>query len=124
MNITQENKVFLKRGDRLLLFKCNDAYDGDDVNIEEYTKKQFLRYIAVKKIEDGIKIIYFYFANTSDQYITQYGEWIPVEELRKKLIRPATAAVLRNYIDEGQFDKELRMGVKNGKEVSFTIITE
>jgi hypothetical protein len=124
MVITQENKVFLKRGNELLLFKKNDAYDGDDVNIERYLLNKFLRYIAVKKVEGGIKLIYFYFANTSDQYITQFGEWIPVEELMKKPLRPATSAVLDNFLSEGQYDKEIRVGTKNGKDVVFTILTE
>lgn len=124
MTITHEDKVFLKRGDKLLLFKKNDeAYDGDDVNIGEYTHRQFLRYITVKKIEGGIKIINFYFANTSDQYITQYGEWMPIDQTINAPLRPATAAVLDNYYKEGQYDKEVRVGTKNGKNVEFVVVT-
>ncbi len=124
MEVIQENKVFLKRNGKLLLFKHSDAYDGDEVNIEEYTKGEFLRYIAVKQTEAGIKLIYFYFANTSDQYFTQYGEWVAIEQLRKMPLRPATAAVLENYYTDGQYDKEIRVGTKNGKDVVFNIVTE
>ena len=59
MEVIQENKVFLKRNGKLLLFKHSDAYDGDEVNIEEYTQGEFPRYIAVKQTEEGIKLIYF-----------------------------------------------------------------
>ena len=124
MTITHEDKVFLKRDDKLLLFKRNDdSYDGDDVNIGEYTHKQFLRYITVKRIEGGIKIINFYFANTSDQYITQYGEWIPIDQMMKAPVRPATAAGLRNYFKEGQYDKEVLVGSKNVAAVEFIVVT-
>ena len=62
MKYEQEKRVFLIRNNEVLLFKKNDEYDGDDVNIDDYTKAEFLRYIGIKRIEGGIKQVYYYFA--------------------------------------------------------------
>ena len=123
MEFIQENRVFLVRGHELLMFKHDDEYDGDSVNIEDYTKPQFLRYVAAKRNEDGIKQIFYYFTNISDQYITQSGKWIDIRHTIKYPAKPLTMAVLNNYIREGQYDNEIRFGVKNGENVEFTAIT-
>lgn len=123
MEVIQENKVFLLRNEELLLFKHNEEYDGDDVNVEDYTNENFLRYIAVKKKGDSIKQIFYYFANTTDQYLTQSGKWIKIEKARNYPVRPLTSAVLKHYISEGRFDSAVRVGVKNGDEVFFTEVT-
>lgn len=124
MEFIEEQRVFLVRNDEVLLFKHNDEYDGDDVNVEDYTKPKFLRYIGIKRYEDGIKQVNYYFARTNDLYLTQSGQWT---EIKRAIYYPAkalTSAVLNNYIREGQFDKEVRVGVKNGKDIVFTVITE
>lgn len=123
MELIRENRLFLVRNDEVLLFKQNDEYDGDDKNIDEYTNPKFLRYIGVKRFEDGIKEVYYYFAKTNDLYITQSGEWT---EIKKAIYYPAkalTSGVLNNYIRQGQYDKEVRVGVKNGDKVEFTVVT-
>ncbi len=123
MDLIRENRLFLVRNDEVLLFKQNDEYDGDDKNIDEYTNPKFLRYIGIKRFEDGIKQVYYYFAKTNDIYITQSGEWT---EIKKAIYYPAkalTSGVLKNYIRCGQYDKEVRIGVKNGDKVDFTIVT-
>lgn len=123
MDLIRENRLFLVRNDEVLLFKQNDEYDGDDKNIDEYTNPKFLRYIGIKRFEDGIKQVYYYFAKTNDIYITQSGEWT---EIKKAIYYPAkalTSGVLNNYIRCGQYDKEVRIGVKNGDKVDFTIVT-
>ncbi len=120
----QEKRVFLVRNDEVLLFKINNEYDGDSVNIDDFTKAEFLRYIGIKRYEDGIKEVLYYFAKTNDLYITQSGLWT---EIKKAIYYPAkvlTSAVLNNYIREGQYDREVRIGVKNGDKVEFKIVTE
>ena len=124
MEFIQEKRVFLIRNDEVLLFKYNDEYDGDNVNIDEYTRPSYLRYIGVKRYEDGLKQVFYYFAKTNDLYITQSGHWT---EIKKAIYYPAkvlTSAVLNDYIRNGQYDKAVRVGVKNGEKVSFTIVTE
>ena len=120
----QEKRVFLVRNDEVLLFKINNEYDGASVNIDDFTKAEFLRYIGIKRYEDGIKEVLYYFAKTNDLYITQSGLWT---EIKKAIYYPAkvlTSAVLNNYIREGQYDREVRIGVKNGDKVEFKIVTE
>lgn len=124
MTFIQEDRVFLVRNDEVLLFKKNEEYDGDDVNIDDFTKAEFLRYIGVKRFEDGIKQVLYYFATTNDLYYTQSGYWT---EIKKAIYYPAkalTSGVLNDYIRNGQYDNEVRLGVKNGDKVTFTIITE
>ena len=124
MNYIQEDRVFLIRNDEVLLFKKNEEYDGDDVNIEEFTKAEFLRYIGVKRFEAGIKQVFYYFVSTNDLYYTQSGYWT---EIKKAIYYPAkalTSGVLNDYIRNGQYDNEVRLGVKNGDKVTFTVITE
>lgn len=124
MTYIQEDRVFLIRNDEVLLFKKNEEYDGDDVNIEDFTKAEFLRYIGVKRFEDGIKQVFYYFATTNDLYYTQSGYWT---EIKKAIYYPAkalTSGVLNDYIRNGQYDNEVRVGVKKGDEVTFTIVTE
>ncbi len=124
MDFVQEERVFLVRNDEILLFKRNEEYDGDDVNIDEYTKTEFLRYIGVKSYEKGIKQVLYYFATTNDLYYTQSGLWT---EIKKAIYYPAkalTSAVLNDYIRNGQYDNEVRVGVKNGSKIEFTVVTE
>ena len=124
VEILQEKRLFLVRNDEVLLFKHNDEYDGDDKNIDEYTNPKFLRYIGVKRFEDGIKEVYYYFAKTNDLYITQSGEWTEIKKAIYYPAKPLTSAVLNNYIRRGQYDKDLRVGVKNGDKVDFTVVTK
>ena len=124
MEFIQEHRVFLVRNHEVLMFKRNDEYDGDDVNVDEYTTPEFLRYVAVKRKDNGFKQIFYYFAKASDQYITQSGKWISIRDTIKYPAKPLTQAVLNNYIREGQYDKEVRFGTKNGDEVEFKIVTE
>lgn len=124
MELIRENRLFLVRNDEVLLFKQNDEYDGDDKNIDEYTNAKFLRYIGVKRFEGGIKQVYYYFAKTNDLYITQSGVWTEIKKAIYYPAKPLTSAVLNNYIRRGQYDKEVRIGVKNGDKVDFTIVTE
>ena len=124
MVFLQEKRVFLVRNDEVLLFKYNEEYDGDNVNVDDYTKAEFLRYIGVKLFEDGIKQVYYYFATTNDLYITQSGHWTEIKKAIYYPAKPLTSAVLNNYIREGQYDNEVRVGVKTGDKVEFTIIRE
>lgn len=124
MNIIQESRVFFVRNEELLLFKKDDEYSGDDVNIEDYTKEKFLRYVGVKRYEDAIKIVYYFFSKVSDQYITQSGIWTSFEKIRYYPAKPLTSAALMHYITEGRFDNIIRVGVKSGDRVKFTEITE
>ena len=124
MEILKEERLFLVRNDEVLLFKHNNEYDGDDKNIDEYTNPKFLKYIGVKKYEEGIKVVYYYFAKTNDLYLTQTGHWTEIKKAIYYPAKPLTSAVLNNYIRKGQYDKEVRIGVKNGDTVNFTIITE
>ncbi len=124
MDFVQEERVFLVRNDEILLFKRNEEYDGDDVNIDDYTKTEFLRYIGVKRYENGIKEVLYYFATTNDLYYTQSGLWT---EIKKAIYYPAkalTSAVLNDYIRNGQYDNEVRVGVKNGDKIEFTVVTD
>ena len=124
MDIVQEDRVFLVRNDEVLIFKQDDTYDGDNVNVDDYTKPEFLRYVAAKRIDDSIKQVFYYFAKISDQYLTQSGKWIDLNDTSKYPTRPLTAAVLNNFLAEGQYDNEIRFGTKNGDEVVFEIVTE
>ena len=124
MEIVQEDRVFLVRNDEVLIFKQDDTYDGDNVNVEDYTKPEFLRYVAAKRIDDSIKQVFYYFVKISDQYLTQSGKWIDLNDTSKYPTRPLTAAVLNNFLAEGQYDDEIRFGTKNGDEVVFEIVTE
>ena len=124
MKYEQEKRVFLIRNNEVLLFKKNDEYDGDDVNIDDYTKAEFLRYIGIKRIEGGIKQVYYYFATTNDIYYTQSGMWTEIKKAIYYPAKPLTSGVLKDYIRNGQYDNEVRVGVKNGDDVNFTIITE
>lgn len=124
MDILQEKRLFLVRNDEVLLFKHNDEYDGDDKNIDEFTNPKFLRYIGVKRCDEGIKEVYYYFAKTNDLYITQSGHWTEIKKAIYYPAKPLTSAVLNDYIRNGQYDKELRIGVKDGDKVDFTTVTE
>lgn len=124
MKFLQEKRLFLIRNDEVLLFKHNDEYDGDDKNIDEYANAKFLRYIGIKRFEDGIKEVYYYFAKTNDLYITQSGQWTEIKKAIYYPAKPLTSAVLNNYIREGQYDSELRVGVKNGEKVNFCIVKD
>lgn len=124
MEIFQEERVFLVRNDEVLIFKQNDTYDGDNVNVEDYTKPEFLRYVAAKRIDNGIKQVFYYFAKISDQYITQSGKWIDLNDTSNYPTRPLTAAVLNNFLSDGQYDNDIRFGTKNGDDVIFEIVTE
>ena len=120
----QEKRVFLVRNDEVLLFKINDEYDGDSINVDDFTRAEHLRYIGIKRYEDGIKEVLYYCAKTNDLYITQSGLWT---EIKRAIYYPAkvlTSAVLKNYIREGQYDHEVRIGVKNGDNVEFSIVSE
>ena len=123
MEISREKRLFLVRNDEVLLFRHNDEYDGDDKNIDEFTNPKFLRYIGVKRYEGGIKEVFYYFAKTNDLYMTQTGEWTEIKKAIYYPAKPLTSAVLNNYIRKGQYDKEVRIGVKNGEKVEFTIVT-
>lgn len=123
VDFIQEKRLFLVRNDEILLFKHNDEYDGDDKNIDEFTNPKFLRYIGVKRYEEGIKQVYYYFAKTNDLYITQSGQWTEIKKAIYYPAKPLTSAVLNDYIRNGQYDKELRIGVKNGNTVDFTKVT-
>ena len=124
MEFIQEKRVFLIRNDEVLLFKYNGAYDGDNVNVDDYTHPRFLRYIGIKRFEDGVKQVFYYFAKTNDLYLTQSGHWTEIKKAIYYPAKPLTSAVLNDYIRNGQYDKEVRIGVKNGDKVSFTIVTE
>ena len=124
MKFVQEDRVFLIRNDEVLLFKKNEEYDGDDVNIEDFTKPEFLRYIGIKRFEDGIKQVFYYFAATNDLYYTQSGYWTEIKKAIYYPTKALTSGVLNDYIRNGQYDNEVRVGVKNGDKVTFTIITE
>ncbi|MBR1731974.1 MAG: hypothetical protein IJ725_06040, partial [Ruminococcus sp.] len=61
---------------------------------------------------------------TNDLYITQSGLWT---EIKKAIYYPAkalTSGVLNDYIRNGQYDNEVRLGAKNGDKVTFTVVTE
>ena len=124
MVFLQEKRVFLVRNDEVLLFKYNEEYDGDNVNVDDYTKAEFLRYIGIKRFEDGIKEVYYYFATTNDLYLTQSGHWTEIKKAIYYPAKPLTSAVLNNYIREGQYDNEVRIGVKAGEKVEFSIVRE
>ena len=123
VKLKQEKILFLIRNDEVLLFRHNDEYDGDDKNIDEFTNPKFLRYIGIKRFNDGIEEVYYYFAKTNDLYITQSGEWTEIKKAIYYPAKPLTSAVLNNYIRKGQYDKEVRIGVKNGDKVDFKIVT-
>jgi hypothetical protein len=124
MEFLQEKRLFLVRGDDILLFKRDDEYDGDDTNIDEYTNARYLRYIGVKRYEEGVKEVFYYFAKTNDLYVTQSGRWTEIQKAIYYPAKPLTSAVLNNYIRVGQYDKEVRIGVKTGDRVDFTVVTE
>ncbi len=124
MEFIQEKRLFLVRGDDILLFKRNDEYDGDDVNIDEYINTRYLRYIGIKRFEDGIKEVFYFFAKTNDLYITQSGHWTEIQKAIYYPAKPLTSAVLNNYIREGQYDKNVRVGIKNGDKIEFTVVSE
>ncbi len=124
MDFVQEYRVFFVRNGEVLLFKQDDKYDGDNVNVEDYTKPEFLRYVASKRIDDSIKQVFYFFAKISDQYLTQSGKWIDLSDSSKYPTRPLTAAVLNNFLTEGQYDNEIRFGTKNGDKVVFEIVTK
>ena len=124
MEFIQEKRVFLIRNDEVLLFKYNGEYDGDNVNVDDYTHPRFLRYIGIKRFEDGVKQVFYYFAKTNDLYLTQSGHWTEIKKAIYYPAKPLTSAVLNDYIRNGQYDKEVRIGVKSGDKVSFTIVTE
>ena len=117
MKYLQENRVFLQRNGKLLLFNCHDGYNGDSVNIEEYVERGELRYILVKHKGDTIKQINCYFCNTTDQHLTQYGEWTYIEDVIKLPTSEYVGMALRNYSREGRFDKEVRVITKNSEGV-------
>lgn len=124
MEFAEEKRLFLVRGDDILLFKRDDEYDGDDTNIDEYTNPRYLRYIGIKRFEDGIKEVFYYFAKTNDLYITQSGHWTEIQKAIYYPAKPLTSAVLNNYIREGQYDKQVRIGIKKDDKVTFTVVTE
>ncbi|MBQ5399218.1 MAG: hypothetical protein IIU14_07265 [Ruminococcus sp.] len=124
MELLQEKRLFLVRGDDILLFKRNNEYDGDDVNIDEYTNARYLRYVGIKRCEEGVKEVFYYFAKTNDLYITQSGHWTEIQKAIYYPAKPLTSAVLNNYIRIGQYDKEVRVGVKKGDKIEFLIVTD
>jgi hypothetical protein len=123
VKLIHEKRLFLIRNDEILLFRHNDEYDGDAKNIDEFTNPKFLRYIGVKRLKDGIEEVYYYFAKTNDLYITQSGEWTEIKKAIYYPAKPLTSAVLNNYTRKGQYDNEVRIGVKNGDKVEFNIVT-
>ncbi|MCH5303875.1 MAG: hypothetical protein J1E41_03340, partial [Ruminococcus sp.] len=78
----------------------------------------------IKRYDGTIKQVNYYFAKTNDLYITQSGQWTEIKKAIYYPAKPLTSAVLNNYIREGQYDKELRVGVKNGDKVEFSVVSE
>lgn len=115
MDFYQENRVFLQRGGKLLLFNAQDGYDGDSVNIEDYVERGDLRYILIKHKGETIKQINCYFCNTTDQHLTQYGEWTYIEDVIKLPTTEFVGIALKNYYKEGRFDNEVRVITKNSE---------
>lgn len=119
MNIKQNYKVFLQRNGKLLMFKKDDLYDGDSLNIERYINKGHIRYVYINKQHHNIEQTLYYFAKTSDQYLTQYGEWYNIEETINLPASPVVNAILKDYYNDGQYNNDIKIVTKNDDIVDF-----
>lgn len=124
MGFSLENRVFLQRNGKLLLFNDYGMYSGDNTNIDDYVDRGELRYITVEAIDGEIKQINCYFANTTDQHLTQHGEWIYIEEAGNLPATELMHAVLDNYHQEARYDSKVRLLTKTTDGVTTSVIAE
>jgi len=108
-----ENRVFLQRNGKLLLFNDYGMYNGDNTNIDDYVDRGELRYIIIENIDGDIKQTNCYFANTTDQHLTQHGEWIYIDEISTLPATEAMHALFDNYHNQGHFDTKTRLITKD-----------
>ena len=120
MGFSLENRVFLQRNGKLLLFNDHGMYNGDSTNIDDYVDRGNLRYIVVENIDGEIKQINCYFANTTDQYLTQHGEWIYIDEISTLPASTLMHTLFDNYHYQAQFDKKVRLITKD----SITVVNK
>ena len=109
MDICQTYKVFLQRNGKLLMFEENGLYDGDSRNVERYINKGLVRYICIRKTPDAVEQTLYYFANTFDQYITQYGEWVHIEDSFNMPANDLVKFILRDYYSNGQYTSDVKI---------------
>ena len=124
MEFCLKNRVFLQRNGKLLLFKQHEMYDGDSVNIEDYVDKGNLRYITIENIDGEIVQTNCYFANTTDQYITQYGEWVYIEDAKNLPAHSLMHTVFDNYYQEGRYDNKVRLLTKTSDGITTVTIKD
>lgn len=124
MEFCLKNRVFLQRNGKLLLFYKNGMYNGDDINISDYIDRGLLRYITVEYKDGEIKQTNCYFANTTDQHLTQYGEWVYIENANTLPTNELIHLVLDNYYHEGLYDNKVRLITKSNSGISTTTIGE
>ena len=124
MEFYLENRVFLQRNGKLLLFHRDGMYNGDHLNIGEYIDHGFLRYITIECKDGKIKQTNCYFANTTDQHLTQYGEWFYVEETPGLPAEELVHLVLNNYYDEGLYDNKVRLVTKSNNGITVATVSE
>lgn len=124
MEFCQENRVFLQRNGKLLLFKNHNMYNGDSVNIDDYVDRGKVRYIAIEEVDGKIKETVCYFANTTDQHLTQYGEWVYIEDAINLPANSLIHKVFDNYYQEGRYDDKVRLIAKSPDGISITTISK
>lgn len=120
MGFSLENRVFLQRNGKLLLFNDYGMYNGDNTNIDDYVDRGELRYIIVEEIDGDIKQTNCYFAGTTDQHLTQHGEWIYIDEISTLPASHLMHTLFDNYHHQAQFDTKVRVLTKD----SITVIGE
>lgn len=121
MGFSLENRVFLQRNGKLLLFNDYGMYNGDNTNIDDYVDRGELRYIIIEEIDGDIKQTNCYFAGTTDQYLTQHGEWIYIEEISTLPATDTMHALFDNYYHHAHFDSKTRLLTKS-PDITITVI--
>lgn len=122
MNICQEYKVFLIRNSKILMFQKNGLFDGDSKDIERYINKGSARYIYMNKTKTGVEQTLYYFANTTDQYLTQYGEWVHIEDSFNMPTTPVVKAILLDFYSNGQYTTDVKIVTKNQDSFNFMVL--
>lgn len=124
MEFYLENRVFLQRNGKLLLFNEYGLYNGDNTNIDDYVARAQLRYIAIENVNGEIKQTNCYFTNTTDQYLTQHGEWIYIEDARNLPANELIHLILDDYYQEGRYNSKTLSIVKSAEGISVSVIRE
>ena len=122
MEFCLENRVFLQRNGKLLLFNEDGLYNGDNINIDEYVDRGELRYIIIENIDGCVMQTNCYFANTTDQHLTQHGEWTYIEDTGSLPATELIRLLLTNYHKEGRYDTEIRLLTKTAEGTTATVI--